>query len=381
MNLRTVLNTAIDWRTRRRASATAGRPGKRGLLLISSGGLGDTMLFSLVLPRFLALVGPDEPVCLLVRSESAGLRFLYPENIDLLPVNYRKFLRDPLYRHRICRSVFQRRFRIAVSTDHLRLPTVDDVLVMASGAEERLAMEPRSWPKHDAKLAGNRAWYTHWAAVSPGLAHRMVRWVDLANALTGRNDPLPVVRFADDRLPPATKLSSPAVVLHPFSALPERGPGVGLFEAVIDAVPEEVDIVLSAAPGDLDRRPEFGRLLDRPRVRLNIESLLDKTSLLRAASLVVSVDTSLMHLAAGAGAPTLCLASAAHVIDSVPYDARMTPDNVTFLYHDMPCRGCLGTCVHDLEGGVYPCVARLDPGIVTGKVRDLLTARRGDGVS
>jgi ADP-heptose:LPS heptosyltransferase len=108
--------------------------------------------------------------------------------------------------------------------------------------------------------------------------------------------------------------------------------------------------------------------LTLPRVRLDEQGLEAKAALMRAARLVVSVDTSVMHLAVGCGVTTLCLASAAHVIDSVPYDPRMTPDNVTFLYHDLPCRGCLGQCILPLEEGMYPCVARLDIEAVLAKV-------------
>lgn len=371
MTFSSEFNRLIDRLAQGRA-AVAGPSGRCGLLLVSSGGLGDTMLFSLVLRRFRALVGPDEPVSLVVRQESAAAGFLFPPEVELIPVNYRKFLRQPLYRHRTFRALADRGFRVAVSTDHLRLPTVDDVFILASGADQRLGMEPRGWPKHDAQLANNRAWYSRLVPVAPGMAHRMVRWVDLANALTGRADPPPVVRFDAARLPPPAPLEAPSVVLHPFSAVAERGPGADLFEAVIGALPPGLDVVLSAAPGDLDRRPAFRRLLDHAAVRLDTSSLADKAALLRAARLVVTVDTSILHLAAGVGAPTLCLASAAHVIDSVPYDPRMTPANVTFLYHDMPCRGCLGNCVLPPEDGVYPCVARLDVGDVLAHVKTVL---------
>lgn len=373
MNPRTVINDWIDAATARRGRQSKGA--RSGLLLVSSGGLGDTILFSLALPRYLALARPGEPVCLVVREPSLAARFLYPPEVEILAVDYRQFLRNPLYRHRTSKTLQSRRFRVAVSTDHLRLPTVDDVLVMATGAEQRLGLEPRSWPKHDARLAAHRAWYTRWVAASPGLAHRMVRWIELANALIGRDEPLPLVRFADERLPPAATPPVSQVVLHPFSAVPARQHPAGLFVAIAEqVVAHGFEVVLSAAPGDLDRNPAFAALSQRPGVRLDTSPLIEKATRLRAAALVVTVDTSLLHLAVGIGAPTLCLASAAHLIDSVPYDPRMTPDNVSFLYHDMPCRGCLGTCIHPLEDGMYPCVARLDARIVLQRVASHLAS-------
>lgn len=369
--MRLKLFDLVDWYVGRTASATE----KRGVLLISSGGLGDTILFSLAAPRFMELAVDGEPVHVLVRADTYPAAFLFPPGIEVIPVDYRRFLRRPLYRLRACMGLRKRGYRVAVSTDHKRLPTVDDALVMACGAEESLAMEPRSWPKHDQRLQANRRWYSRWVKVGEGMAHRMARWTELANALTGRDDPPPVVRFDPERLPPPAphqKSLGPLVILHPFSAIPERQHPPELYKKIIAALGPDHDVVLSAGPGDLERNPDYRPLLDLPNVSVNEEGLQAKAALMRAARLVVSVDTSVMHLAVGIGAPTLCVASAAHVIDSIPYDPRMTPENVAFLYHDMECRGCLGECIHPLENGVYPCIARLDHGQVTAKAVELL---------
>lgn len=350
---------------------------RRGVLLVSSGGLGDTILFSLAVPRFVELARDGEPVDVLVRADTVAAAFLFPPGVTVKSVDYRRFLRNPLYRLRTSLGLRERGYRVAVSTDHLRLPTVDDALIAACGAEQSLALAPRSWPKHDARLGRNRAHYDRWVEPDPGMAHRMVRWIELANGLTGNVGDPPVVRFPADRLPPPRRLERPTVVLHPFSAIPERQHPEGLFRRIVESLPAGHDVVLSAGPGDLDRGPEFRSLLALPGVVLDDSGLEDKAALVRAARLVVSVDTSLMHLAVGAGAPTLCLASAAHVVDSIPYDPRMTPDNVTFLYHDMDCRGCLGTCIHPLEDGRYPCVARIDPETAVQRITAMLARGRG----
>ena len=367
LKLLDLVDAYVGWRGRRQKRANAGR----GVLLVSSGGLGDTILFSLVAPRFAGLAAEGEPVHVAVRHDTVAAAFLYPERITVFSVDYRRFLRNPAYRLKICLGLQDAGYRVAVSTDHLRLPTVDDAMVMACAAAESLALEPRTWPKHDRRLLRNRRWYDRWVAVSEGMAHRAVRWTELANGLTGTDEPPPVVRFPDACLPAPAKPAKPTVVLHPFSAIPERQHSPALFGRIAEALPADVDIVLSAGPGDLERNPDFRVLLGDSRVSLDERGLEDKAALLRAARLAVSVDTSILHLAVGVGAPTVCLASAAHVVDSIPYDSRMIPDNVTFFYHDMPCRGCLGTCELPMEDGRYPCIARLDAVPVLEKVREL----------
>lgn len=347
---------------------------KRGLLLVSSGGLGDTALFSLMVERFGTLVGAEEPVWIIVRAESAGLSFLFPDNVTLIPVDYRRFIKKTVYRLDTCKRITELGARVAVSTDHLRLPTVDDVMIRASGAEKRYALSPRSWPKHDKALQAHRDWYTDWIYPDPAMAHRLIRWWELANGLLGGEEDVPQVRFDPSRLQDAPVSDCPEIILHPFSAIAEREVDPRVFIDIADAFADEYQIVMTAGPNDLTRAPRHQALADHPGVVVDTTDLQSKAARLRRAALVVSVDTSIMHLAVGAGAPTICLASAAHIVDSVPYDSRMMPENVTFMVPDIDCAGCLGACIHPLEHGRYRCLGQLTTDNVLSKAREILAA-------
>ncbi|MDB9703956.1 hypothetical protein OAA86_07665, partial [Rhodospirillales bacterium] len=124
-----LLTTITDAMIRTRARKA--REDKRGLLIVSSGGIGDTILFSLMIERFMSLVPDGEDVTLVVRSESQIVRFLFSERVHMMPVDYRKFIRSPLYRFSVSKKICDLGVRTAISTDHLRLPTVDDVMIMA----------------------------------------------------------------------------------------------------------------------------------------------------------------------------------------------------------------------------------------------------------
>lgn len=347
---------------------------KRGLLLVSSGGLGDTMLFSHMIKRFRQLIGADEPVWVVVRHESAGLDFLFPDDVTLIPVHYRNFIRKPLYCLDVCKTITALGARIAISTDHLRLPTVDDMLILATEADEKYALTPRSWAKHDAALQRHREWYSRWVEPAPEMSHRLIRWWELANGLLGEIEDVPKVRFDPALLPDKSKPERAEIILHPFSSDSDREAEPQIFLDIADALADDYQIVMTAAPRDLKRSPRHQPLADHPGVELDTNDLKSKAARIRNASLVVSVDTSIMHLAVGVGAPTLCLASAAHIVDSVPYDSRMTPDNVTFMVPEIDCAGCLGRCIHPLENGRYRCLGQITTNNVLTKVQELLAA-------
>ena len=123
---------------------------------------------------------------------------------------------------------------------------------------------------------------------------------------------------------------------------------------------------------DLTSNPQFQSLLELPGVTFDDRAFEDLVPMLRAARLVLSVDTALMHLAVAVGAPTVCLASAAYVDEIVPYDPAITPPNARFVHHSVPCEGCLGNCILAAENGMFPCVARLDEDQILAAAHSML---------
>ncbi len=339
---------------------------------MSCGGLGDTVLFAYVLPRFLEMAHNGETVTLLLRSDARKMEFLFPPEITVCDVDFRRLAKNILYRRRVCETLFQAHYRLLVTTDFLRHPFLDEVLAAACAAPESAAMEPRPWRKYDTTLHRNRRLYNRLFDSGPARLDKVIRWSRFADWLTRSSVPPPLARLAETHLPPAVRLNAPIVVIQPFSAVKQKQIPLSIHQQVIDSLPAAYRVILTGATQDLDRNPEYRVLLKNPRVTFDSSTFEEVVPLLRAADLVVSVDTALMHLGIAVGAKTLGLASAAFVGEIVPYDAAISPENAHFLYHSMPCEGCLGACDQPLEMGIYPCVARLDGDEIISKIRELL---------
>ena len=63
----------------------------KGLLIISAGGLGDTVLFSLFASRFASLALDGESVTILLRNDSAKMAFVLPKSFHIETVNFKDF--------------------------------------------------------------------------------------------------------------------------------------------------------------------------------------------------------------------------------------------------------------------------------------------------
>lgn len=365
-----LLDTWLRWRRRliRRPSPAS------GVLLVSMGGLGDTVLLSVVLSRFLTLARPGEDVTVLLRHDAARMAFLFPPQVRVRKVDLGR-LRHWDYRRQVLEEIFRAHYRLVVHTDYLRHPDLDEALVEAAAAPETAAMEPRPSVRHRRRLAANRALYTRLFDSGPPHTDKVLRLAAFADFLTGLTLPPPLVALAAAHLPEPVEQPGPTVVLQPFSAVKLKQSPPELWELIIGALPPHWRVLLAGHPSDLDRNPEFRRLLDLPNVRFEGAPFAQLAGIIRGARAVVSVDTACMHLAVVMGAPTLCLASAAYVGEIVPYAAAISPANLHVLYTPMACQGCLGACRFPPEDGMYPCVAALDPDTVLAAVRDL--AARG----
>lgn len=335
------------------------RPKAEGVLLLSAGGLGDTVLFSLLLPRYRKLAAEGETVTVLLRRDAAKMAFLFPKDIAVEIVDFKRLHKDRAYRRATFAALYDRHYRLAVTTDFLRHPMLDEALIGAAEADQALAMEARPWKKYDTKLAANRTLYDRLFDSGPARVDKVLRFNAFADWLLDETQPAPKVRLSDTGLAAAATLDRPTVVIQPFSAVQAKQSPVALYEHLIDALGADTDVVIAAAPNDLDNNPDYRRLLDRANVRVDTSTFEEAVPLLRAAMLVVSVDTAMMHLATAVGAPTLCLASAAYEGEIVPYADAVMPDNLRVYYKTRDCAGCLGDCRHPLQDGMYPCVADL----------------------
>ncbi len=335
------------------------RPPATGVLLVSAGGLGDTVLFSLILPRLVGLAEDGEQVTLLIRREAAKMAFLLPPELTVMAIDF-KLLRHSLkYRRKQFRGLFNSHYRLAVCTDYLRHPDLDESLIRAAAPQQALAMEPRPWPKHDRALRKNRTLYRRLFDSGPLHVDKVVRWSRLADWLTGTVEPAPTVSIPRDRIAGTAPNDSPEVMIQPFSAVKLKQSPPDLYRQIIDRLPSGTRITLTGAPSDLDNNPEFKALLKLPNVEFDPATFADLAAKLMAARLVISVDTALMHLAIALGAPTIGLASAAYVGEIVPYAPEITPPNAHILFQPMDCQGCLGACPKAPIDGMYPCIAGL----------------------
>src|SRR5206468_12479008 len=103
---------------------------------------------------------------------------------------------------------------------------------------------------------------------------------------------------------------------------------------------------------------------------LDLGELMD---LAQHAELVISSDTGPAHLAIGLGAPTIVIVGGGQFTSFVPYPAALTPPQVRFVWHELPCYHCFWNCTQPYAaGGSYRCLEAMSVAQVRDAADELL---------
>jgi len=110
--------------------------------------------------------------------------------------------------------------------------------------------------------------------------------------------------------------------------------------------------------------------------RIASTSLAELMDLQQHAELVISSDTGPAHLAIGLGTPTIVLVGGGHFTSFLPYPAALTPLQVRFVWHELPCYHCFWLCTQPHAAGAsYPCLAAVSLAQVRDAAEELLALR------
>jgi ADP-heptose:LPS heptosyltransferase len=105
-------------------------------------------------------------------------------------------------------------------------------------------------------------------------------------------------------------------------------------------------------------------------------SLLDLVEVVRAATLVISNDSSPIHIAAGTVTPSVCILGGGHFGRFLPYTTECLNGpsaKITAVWHDMDCFGCSWKCKFKPEATqAVPCIATVSVDLVIKHCLDLM---------
>lgn len=331
------------------------------VLLVRVDHIGDFILW---LPSALRLAGDYRRrgyrVVVVVSADCADLARRVEAFDAVLELDRAAFRLNPLYRTALLWKIWRQGAEEALHPTFSRVPTLGDAIIRASGAARRVGWsgDIGNATRFERRL-GSSAYTTLFA--NPPDERAELRLNEGFLVRLG----LPLLPFTQLPLPrrPVEGVSLPSryAVLFPSARGELRRWPERRFADLATLLHRETGVVCVLCGGAGDR-PTAQRILTEsgvPMIDLTGRTTLDQLAeVIAGSAVVVSNETSAVHLAAVLAVACVSITGGGHFGRFVPYPAARLLDYAAprIAVHPMPCFGCNWACRYPRPQGCAPCV-------------------------
>ncbi len=277
------------------AMATSISPGNRPIAVLQLGKLGDTVLTTPLLNGLRGIFPNGEIIVIAARDNCAVLEG--HRSVDRIIRIPRGYLLLPTLGHRL------RAERIGVYIDVKDHRSMTSRMVAGLAHADHtiahlsnLPHKPNAYPLPPATGSGHFVdnALAPLALIDPERSFRRNPSIDL---------PIESIRRVDPQLAP----SEEGYVLVNISAGdPSRHWGLGKWEALVEALSQRVSVAVICAPSERDKADEICAMRRNARP-IRTDTILDAAVAVQRARVVVTPDTSIVHIASAFDAPIVAL--------------------------------------------------------------------------
>lgn len=360
----------IDWLVTLRLP---GRKKTNKLAIVRLDAIGDFILWLDSAKEYRQLY-PDQKITLIANSSWANLASRLRYWDDVWPVELNRFTCDPLYRWKTLIDIRNASFDTVIQPVFSRMLLYGDSIVRASQASQRVgSIGDLSCIHRSEKIISDR-WYTHLVYVQSGAEMELDRNAEFMTNLSGINfspnfPKLPIL----DKLPTNLQVLGEYFIVFPGASKAYKRWSAASFSELLRKLSQQCpwQAVLCGSSNEID--------LCASVVNMSQVTILDfsgKTSLpelvelVRGAKLLVSNDTSAIHIANAVDTPSICILGGGHYGRFLPYSDHLLGLKPITVVNKMPCFNCNWNCTqpHD-SNEALPCVASIGVETVLEQVK------------
>jgi ADP-heptose:LPS heptosyltransferase len=338
-----------------------------GLSLVRVDGIGDFVLWlpsAKLLCQHYSGIGKPNLICDQTCVDLAVATGWFGNVIGVDHLSGR-FGRDLAYRWAKLREVASLGSSIAIQPTFSRVFLGGDTLIRACRAATRIGSvgdynNVKPWQK-----AISDRWYTKLVDASPQPMMELERNAEFLRnlGLADARAEIPVIPRLTD-LPPDKSVSGDYFVLFPGASSPiKRWPAEG-FVAVANLIAEKYGWIPVACGGrsELELCERVLEGVNRPGQNFaGMTTLPELAEIIRKARLVVTNDTSAIHIAAGVDTPSVCILGGGHYGRFLPYPDDVKGRKPIPVIKQMDCFGCSWQCLFTQDRTrPFPCVKDIE---------------------
>jgi len=331
---------------------------RRGVAIMMPHGLGDLIIFTAAY-RHLEAHYAGRPLLLICSAACVGYAEAYLGPHHIIVLHRTRFRRDPWYRIRIVRAMARAGISVIIQPARNREHMVEDALVSASGAVERIGAAGTPFFISDAERAvGDRA-YTKLYDERSCTPHDAEYYAAFVTWITGRRPSRMIAPLMRPPRPRDAPDGDYLVIASEASSIVKAWPVERFLVAAATISTLNGLMIVLAGQNRQDKTSSAAAVLDL-RGSSDIRGL---TALLAHARLVLCNDSGPAHLAAVLGVPVVAVGNGGMPGRYLPYPANepgIFGPHLVLPDPPLPCFGCGWRCKYlPLEAEPVPCIAEV----------------------
>lgn len=301
---------------------------------------------------------------------------------DVIAIDTKRFIRNPIYRWKTLRNIQHRNPAIAIQPTYSRVFLTGDSIIRVSGAKERIGFSGDLSNMSAWQRSVSDRWYTQLIPASSDTLMEIDRNLEFLRGLgivtsEARVARLPIMA----ELPGTLRIEDDYFVVFPGASWVGRMWPVASFASVSKAIYEQYGWRMVVCGGE--REMTLGDdLLNAAELADSVNfsgrtSLAEFIEIVRGARLLVGNDTSAVHIAASVDTPVVCILGGGHFGRFLPYSAAIVGTHPACVHLSMPCFGCNWRCTQSRRHGYcVPCIENVPVGDVVAMVDQVLKRNR-----
>lgn len=360
-----------------------GHPKK--VLIVRVDAIGDFILWLDAAKEIRRLFPPDRSrITLLGNSIWTSLAESMPFFDEVLPLERDRFYSERLYRHTLLKQLRRAGFDTVIQPNFSREFLFGDTVMRFSGARNRIGHEGdcANILPFLKRISDN--WYTHLVPTSGNPIMELERNAEFLRGLgiPSFRSGIPDLRILL-AIPSAIGLQE-YYVLFPGAGLPIKQWPVEHFADLAARIHEATGWtgVICGGPAEERLGDLLMRCVDAPMEnRTGRTTLNNLVSVIAGARIVVTNDTSAVHIAAAVSTPSVCIVGGGHYRRFIPYHVETSTERPLPLpaMFRMDCYDCNWDCIFDLKkGDPAPCVRNVSVAATWEAIRHILKETDGD---
>jgi ADP-heptose:LPS heptosyltransferase len=338
---------------------------KSGILLIRLDLIGDFVLW-LDSARAYRHLYPNQKISLLVNSTCMGLAESLAHWDEVIGVDIHQLRANYLYRLFIFMRIRWCNYKVAIQPTFSR-ELIGDLSARATNADERFGYEGDSNNLSQSEKEITDRWYTKLVVNEPNTTMELninahfVRQLGCTSFLSN----VPII-------PPISTLTlhppiaKPYIVVAPSASWAPKMWPTNNFSILVEQLISKfkLHVVLCGGRNDYPLCELLRQNLNNDHITnlAGDTTLPELTELIRHAQLVISNDSSPVHIAAAVSTPSVCILGGGHFGRFLPYQVEHSEPRVrpTAVFDVMECFDCHWRCKFHLEAGEsVPCITNI----------------------